>query len=222
LFSRTAEALAAGKVVGWFRGRLEFGPRALGARSILADPRRPEMQSILNQKIKFREGFRPFAPAVLAEHAAEWFALPRGQESPYMLLTAPVREPHRAELTAAERETMQSHPDFCRRAAIARSSIPAVTHVDYSARVQTVDHRRLPDFHKLLAAFHDLTGCPVLANTSFNVRGEPIVCTPADAYRCFLATGMDLLVLEDCILSKMPAVDPPTSSVPENLANALV
>jgi carbamoyltransferase len=204
LLTLAAKALAAGKVVGWFRGRMEFGPRALGARSILADPRRAEMQSLLNQKIKFREGFRPFAPAVLAEHAADWFDLPRDHDSPYMLLTAPVRQQHRAVLTVQERETMQSHPDFCRRAAVPRSSIPAVTHVDYSARVQTVDRMRHPDFHRLLSRFHELTGCPVLANTSFNVRGEPIVCTPADAHRCFLATGMDMLVLEDCILQKTP------------------
>ena len=218
-----AEALAAGKVVGWFRGRMEFGPRALGARSILADPRRADMQSVLNQKIKFREGFRPFAPAVLAEHASAWFDLPRGQESPYMLLTAPVRDSCRRALTAQERETMQTHPDFCRRAAVPRSTIPAVTHVDYSARVQTVDPARHPDFHRLLTRFHERTGCPVLANTSFNVRGEPIVCTPADAYRCFLTTGMDMLVLEDCILQKAPVADLPAATrEQENLANALV
>jgi hypothetical protein len=181
---------------------MEFGPRALGARSILADARRPEMQSVLNQKIKFREGFRPFAPAVLAEHAGEWFDLPRGQESPYMLVTAPVAERHRAVLSSVDREGMQSDPDFCRRAAIVRSQIPAVTHVDFSARVQTVDAERNPTFHALLSEFYKLTGCPVLANTSFNVRGEPIVCTPEDAYRCFLATGMDLLVLEDCVVEK--------------------
>jgi carbamoyltransferase len=202
LYRQTAQALAEGKVIGWFRGRMEFGPRALGSRSILADPRRPQMQSVLNQKIKFREGFRPFAPAVLAEHAADWFDLPRGQESPYMLLTAPVREAHRTPLSAADRQTMQSDPDFCRRAGVVRSAIPAVTHVDYSARVQTVDRQRSPDFHGLLSAFHELTGCPVLANTSFNVRGEPIVCTPLDALRCFQATQMDVLVLEDCIVEK--------------------
>lgn len=223
LLANTARALADGKIVGWFRGRMEFGPRALGTRSILADPRRPEMQSTLNQKIKFREGFRPFAPAVLAERAQDWFDLPRGQESPYMLFTAPVRERHRLALTADDQHTMQSHPDFCRRAAVARSAIPAVTHVDYSARVQSVDVRRAPELHALLSAFHDLTGCPVLANTSFNVRGEPIVCTPGDAYRCFLATGMDVLVLEDCILEKAAAVSSQTNSNrEERLADALV
>jgi carbamoyltransferase len=223
LLALTARALADGKIVGWFQGRMEFGPRALGARSILADARRPEMQSVLNQKIKFREGFRPFAPAVLAERAHEWFELPRGQDSPYMLLTAPVREQHRAILSAEDRETMHSHPDFCRRAAVVRSTIPAVTHVDYSARVQTVDALRHPTFHSLLSAFHDLTGCPVLANTSFNVRGEPIVCTPADAYRCFLATGMDVLVLEDCLLEKLATANSLASfHQEERFADALV
>ena len=222
LLAQTARALADGKIVGWFRGRMEFGPRALGARSILADPRRLEMQSVLNQKIKFREGFRPFAPAVLAEHAHEWFDLPREHDSPYMLVTAPVREPHRAVLSPEVQRTMLSHPDFCCRAAVARSTIPAVTHVDYSARVQTVDAQRTPEFHALLSAFHDLTGCPVLANTSFNVRGEPIVCAPADAYRCFLATGMDVLVLEDCILEKAEDVNSPAACHPEErLADAL-
>jgi len=204
LMTLAAQALAAGQTIGWFRGRMEFGPRALGARSILADPRRPEMQALLNQKIKFREGFRPFAPAVLAEHASEWFDLPRGHESPYMLLTAPVTERQRTPISSADQAIMKSHPDFCRRAAVVRSTIPAVTHVDHSARVQTVDARRNPDFHALLTAFHKLTGCPVLANTSFNVRGEPIVCTPADAYRCFFATGLDLLVMEDCVVEKAP------------------
>ncbi|MCI0361473.1 MAG: carbamoyltransferase [Planctomycetaceae bacterium] len=213
LLALAAQALADGKVVGWFRGRMEFGPRALGARSILADPRRSEMQALLNQKIKFREGFRPFAPAVLAEHAREWFDLPRGHDSPYMLLTAPVAERQRTPISPADREAMDSHPDFCRRAAIVRSTIPAVTHVDHSARVQTVDAGRNPDFHALLAAFHKLTGCPVLANTSFNVRGEPIVCTPADAYRCFLATGLDLLVLEDCMIEKAPGADEVSTAV---------
>ena len=223
LYAQTAQALAEGKVVGWFRGRMEFGPRALGGRSILADPRLPEMQSVLNQKIKFREGFRPFAPAVLAEHAAEWFDLPRGQESPYMLLTAPVREPQRIALSPQDRQTMHSDPDFCRRAAVVRSTIPAVTHVDHSARVQTVDCQRSPDFHGLLTAFHDLTGCPVLANTSFNVRGEPIVCIPADALRCFRATQMDLLVLEDCILVNTPSADTAMlATAREACTNALV
>jgi carbamoyltransferase len=202
LNSFVAKALADGKVVAWFNGRMEFGPRALGSRSILADARRPEMQSVLNQKIKFREGFRPFAPAVLAEHAREWFDLPKQQESPYMLLTAPLAEKQRRELSAADRELMRSDPDFCLRAAVVRSAIPAVTHVDSSARVQTVDPMRHPAFHALLTEFQKHTSCPLLVNTSFNVRGKPIVCTPADAYRCFLETGIDLLVLEDCVVEK--------------------
>ena len=223
LLALTARALAAGKVVGWFQGRMEFGPRALGCRSILADARRPEMQSVLNQKIKFRESFRPFAPAVLAEHAHRWFDLPRSHDSPYMLLIAPITEAQRVPLSAADQQTMQSHPDLCIRASIVRSTIPAVTHVDQSARLQTVDAERNPRFHALLQAFYELTGCPVLANTSFNVRGEPIVCTPADAYRCFLATEMDMLVLEDCLLTKASAAaDVHETSWKEGTHNALV
>jgi carbamoyltransferase len=193
----TAELLASGRVVGWFDGRMEFGPRALGGRSILGDPRRPEMQSVMNQKIKFRESFRPFAPAVLAERAADWFDLPRQAESPYMLLVAPVAGAHR-----------QTPPDSSvpltglAKLALPRSDIPAVTHVDGSARVQTVDRERNPRFHLLLERFQAKTGCPVLINTSFNVRGEPIVCTPAEAYRCFMATNIDALVIGDCILLK--------------------
>jgi carbamoyltransferase len=204
LNTRMARALADGKVVGWFSGRMEFGPRALGSRSILADARRPEMQSVLNQKIKFREGFRPFAPAVLAEQASDWFNLAKGQGSPYMLLTAPVAEAQRRVISPTDEVQMRSDPDLCRRAAVIRSSIPAVTHVDFSARVQSVDRTRNPLFHALLSEFYEQTGCPVLINTSFNVRGEPIVCTPEDAYRCFLATEMDFLVLEDCIIEKPP------------------
>jgi carbamoyltransferase len=202
LFREAAGLLAAEKVVGWFRGRMEFGPRALGARSILADARSPQMQARLNQKIKFRESFRPFAPAVLAEHAGAWFDLPKGQESPYMLLTAPVRSEHRLPLTQRQQKLMGTDPDLCRRVQVERSTIPAVTHVDYSARLQTVDSTRFPDFHRLLSAFQSLTGSPVLVNTSFNVRGEPMVCTPQDALRCFLATDMDALVLQDFLLLK--------------------
>jgi carbamoyltransferase len=175
-----AALLAQQKVVGWFHGRMEFGPRALGARSILADPRPPGMQATINLKIKFRESFRPFAPAVLKEHAHRWFAVREGQESPYMLLVAPVREEHRAP----------------------HSSIPAITHVDHSARLQTVDPGRHPRFYQLIERFYAKTGCPMLVNTSFNVRGEPIVCTPHDAYRCFLATGMDALALENFVILK--------------------
>lgn len=181
---------------------MEFGPRALGARSILGDPRCPHMQATMNLKIKFRESFRPFAPAVLREHAHEWFELPPGVESPHMLLVAPILEQHRVPIPIGQLRTMAHDPDLRRRVNVVRSSLPAITHVDYSARVQTVDEVRNPRFYKLLQAFYALTGCPVLVNTSFNVRGEPIVCTPQDAYRCFLATDMDALVLEDCVLHK--------------------
>src|SRR5258706_731122 len=191
-----ADALAQGQIVGFLSGRMEFGPRALGARSILGDPRRPEMQSRMNLKIKFRESFRPFAPAVLEEHAAEYFELEG--ESPYMLLVAPVRKERQRPMKHAVSEGDDMLPILNQP----RSDIPAVTHVDYSARVQTVGADANPEFRRLLKAFHANTGCPVLVNTSFNVRGEPIVCTPQDAYRCFMRTGMDLLVLEDCLLWK--------------------
>jgi carbamoyltransferase len=181
---------------------MEFGPRALGARSILGDPRSPRMQATMNLKIKFRESFRPFAPAVLQEEAARWFDLEPGQESPYMLLVAPVSRQHWCGLSPDQRDVMSADPDLRNRVNIPRSTIPAVTHVDYSARIQTVDAERNPRFHGLLERFFVRTGCPVLVNTSFNVRGEPIVCTPADAYRCFLATEMDALVLEDHVLLK--------------------
>ena len=181
---------------------MEFGPRALGARSILGDPRSPRMQATMNLKIKFRESFRPFAPSVLQEHAHEWFGVAPGQESPYMLLVAPVLERHRVPIAPEDLEVMASHPDLRQRVNVIRSTVPAITHVDYSARLHTVDPERNPRFHGLLETFRRLTGCPVLVNTSFNVRGEPIVCTPQDAYRCFLATGMDALVLEDYILYK--------------------
>jgi carbamoyltransferase len=196
-----ADALASGKVVGYFNGRMEFGPRSLGARSILGDPRCSDMQSTMNLKVKFRESFRPFAPAVIAERAAEYFELEG--ESPYMLLTAPVKTERQIPMDRSAFEGDDMIPILHQK----RSDIPAVTHVDYSARVQTVDPERNPDFFRLLNAFDELTGCPVLVNTSFNVRGEPIVCTPQDAYRCFMRTGMDLLVLEDRLLwkSEQPA-----------------
>jgi len=181
---------------------MEFGPRALGARSILADPRRPEMQALLNQKTKLREGFRPFAPAVLVEHAAEWFDVSAAHPSPYMLFTAPVAQSRRLPAANMIVAPLQSSDDFSSRAAEVRSEIPAVTHVDFSARLQTVDLENCSAFHALLTEFHRRTGCPVLVNTSFNVRGEPIVCTPEDAYRCFATTGIDVLVLEDCIVEK--------------------
>jgi carbamoyltransferase len=202
LVEHVANLLAAGKVVGWFHGRMEFGPRALGARSILGDARSPNMQAMMNQKIKFRESFRPFAPCVLREQGAEWFEVEADEESPYMLLVAPLRQEHRLALDAKQRETMQTHPDLRRRVNVVRSPVPAITHVDYSARLQTVDDERNPRFYRLLQAFQERTGCPMLVNTSFNVRGEPIVCTPRDAYRCFLATAIDVLVLEDYVVNK--------------------
>ncbi len=191
-----AGAIADGKVVGYFSGRMEFGPRSLGARSILGDPRNPEMQSTMNLKVKFRESFRPFAPAVIAGRAADYFEIEG--ESPYMLLVAPVKTERQLPMDRAVSDGDDMMPILHQQ----RSDIPAVTHVDYSARVQTVDQERSPDFFRILSAFDQLTGCPVLVNTSFNVRGEPIVCTPQDAYRCFMRTGMDLLVLEDCLLWK--------------------
>jgi len=201
--------LAEGKVVGWFQGRMEFGPRALGARSILGDPRSPAMQATMNLKIKFRESFRPFAPVVLKERASGWFDLD-GHESPYMLLVAPVRTEHWCAIPPDQQAVMATDPDLRNRVNVPRSTIPAVTHVDYSARVQTVDADRHPRFHRLIERFYARTGCPVLVNTSFNVRGEPIVCTPEDAYRCFMATEMDVLVLEDSVLLKehQPRHDP--------------
>ncbi len=202
LLETVTDLLAAGKIVGWFHGRMEFGPRALGARSILGDPRSPSMQATMNVKIKFRESFRPFAPCVLASEAHRWFGLEPGQESPYMLLVAPVLEEHRIAVSADDVLLMANDPDLRKRVNVARSTIPAVTHVDYSARVQTVDERRNRRFTRLIETFYTRTGCPVLVNTSFNVRGEPIVCTPEDAYRCFLATEMDALVLEDVVLLK--------------------
>ena len=194
-FETVAKALAEGKIVGWFQGRMEFGPRALGGRSILGDPRNPAMQSVMNLKIKHRESFRPFAPAVLRERVAEYFEL--DTDSPYMLLVAPVvknrripQAPHSENLWGIELLNQ------------ARSDIPAVTHLDYSARVQTVHEDTNPRYYRLLQTFEKHTGCAVLVNTSFNVRGEPIVCSPEDAYRCFMRTEMDLLVLENCVLIK--------------------
>jgi carbamoyltransferase len=190
-----AKALADGRAVGWFQGRMEFGPRSLGARSILADPRSPTMQRMLNLKIKYRESFRPFAPAVLAEDASQWFEM--DCESPYMLLVADVRQNRRRSMSAGEQALFGID-----KLSIARSEIPAVTHVDYSARVQTVHANTNPLFHQLLTRFKALTGCPVLVNTSFNVRGEPIVCTPSDAFRCFMGNDLDMLVIGNCILHK--------------------
>ena len=192
---RVARLLADGLVIGLVQGRMEFGPRALGARSIIGDARSPKMQSVMNLKIKFRESFRPFAPAVLREHVAEWFEL--DAESPYMLLVADVVKSRRIAMTSEEQALWGIE-----KLNVPRSEIPAVTHVDYSARVQTVRRDASPLFYDIISAFNRLTGCPVIVNTSFNVRGEPIVCTPEDAYRCFMRTAMDVLVLESFILLK--------------------
>jgi carbamoyltransferase len=201
-----ADLLAEGRVVGFFHGRMEFGPRALGGRSILGDPRRTDMQAKMNVKIKFRESFRPFAPVVLKENAGDYFDLE--QESPYMLLVGPVKESHRNK-EAAAKSAGKNGIDLLN---VQRSDVPAITHVDYSARVQTLTPDRNGMFYRVAEAFHKKTGCPVLINTSFNIRGEPIVNTPQDAYRCFMYTDMDALVLEDCILLKedqppMPGAD---------------
>jgi carbamoyltransferase len=191
----TAQALADQAAVGWFQGEMEFGPRALGNRSILADARSPVMQKTLNLKVKYRESFRPFAPAVLSEDVADWFELENG--SPYMLMVADVVKRRRRTMSAEERSLFGID-----KLNVPRSEIPAVTHVDYSARVQTVHKETNPRFHDLISAFKALTGCPVLVNTSFNVRGEPIVCTPEDAFRCFMGTELDLLAIGNCLLRK--------------------
>jgi len=190
-----ADALASEKVVGLMQGRMEFGPRALGGRSILGDARSPKMQAVMNLKIKFRESFRPFAPAVMREHVAEWFEL--DGESPYMLLVADVKGNRRLPVPA-EAEKLWG----IEKLNVPRSTVPAITHVDYSARIQTVRRDTNPLYYDIMAAFHRRTGCPVIVNTSFNVRGEPIVCTPEDAYRCFMRTNMDVLVLENFILER--------------------
>jgi len=193
VLQRTADALAGGQSVGWFQGRMEFGPRALGNRSILADPRRPEMQRRLNLQIKYRESFRPFAPIVLEEDVQDWFDLT--EASPYMLLVAPVAEARRHILPPGTEVGLGSLN-------VMRSEIPAITHVDFSARVQTVSSATNPTAHALLSEFKKRTGCPVLVNTSFNVRGEPIVCTPQDAFTCFMRTDLDVLVVENNLLLK--------------------
>ena len=193
--SQVADLLADGKVVGWFNGRMEFGPRALGSRSIIGDARSQTMQSVMNLKIKYRESFRPFAPSCLEEDVGSYFEIDR--PSPYMLLVAPVREDRRVRMTDEENSLFGID-----RLNVPRSDIPAVTHVDYSARIQTVNEIDHPEYHRLISAFKQRTGCGVIINTSFNVRGEPIVCTPEDAYRCFMRTEMDALVLEGVLLLK--------------------
>lgn len=195
LIDTAAQALANGLALGWFQGRMEFGPRALGARSILGDPRSPTMQKTLNLKVKYRESFRPFAPSVLREDVTEWFDL--DTDSPYMLLVASVHAEHQRAMSAEEQKFFGID-----KLNVQRSDIPAVTHVDYSARVQTVHVETNPRFHALIARFKALTGCPMVVNTSFNIRGEPIVCTPEDAFRCFMGTGLDILIVGNCVLHK--------------------
>jgi len=195
IIDRIAALLAEENVVGWFDGRMEFGPRALGARSILADPRSPRMQALINLKIKFREGFRPFAPSVLRDRASEYFDI--DVESPYMLIVAPVAESRRVAAAPATGELWGID-----RLNVPRSGIPAVTHLDYSARIQTVTADRNPRFHRLISEFERRTGCPLVVNTSFNVRGEPIVCTPTDAYRCFMRTDLDYLAIGRFLIAK--------------------
>ena len=195
IIEKTAQALAGGKAVGWFQGRMEFGPRALGGRSVLGDARSPSMQKTLNLKVKYRESFRPFAPSVLREDVADWFEL--DGDSPYMLLVADVVESRRRPMSDDEKALFGID-----KLNVPRSEVPAVTHVDYSARVQTVHRETNPRYHALISRFKEITGCPVIVNTSFNVRGEPIVCTPEDAFHCFMGTEIEVLVVGDCLLVK--------------------
>ncbi|MCO5144080.1 MAG: hypothetical protein M9962_13400, partial [Oligoflexia bacterium] len=195
VYEITVDTLKKGQAVGWHQGRMEFGPRALGGRSILGDPRSPKMQSVLNLKVKYRESFRPFAPAVIRERLSEWFEL--DVDSPYMLLVADVHKSQRKEMTESEKKLFGIE-----KLNVPRSTIPAVTHVDYSARIQTIHKETNPRFHALLEKFYSETGTPVLVNTSFNVRGEPIVCSPEDSFRCFMGTDIELLVIEDFVMYK--------------------
>jgi carbamoyltransferase len=195
LIEAAVAAIVEGKAVGWFQGRMEFGPRALGARSILGDARSPRMQSLLNVKVKFRESFRPFAPSVLREDVSDWFEL--DADSPYMLIVADVLERRRRAMSEEEKALFGID-----KLNVPRSEIPAVTHVDYSARIQTVHEETNPRYYALISTFKRLTGCPVIVNTSFNVRGEPLVCTPEDAFRCFMGTEIDVLAIGNCLLKK--------------------
>jgi carbamoyltransferase len=198
LLDRTVDLLVSEKVVGWSQDRMEFGPRALGARSIIGDPRSAKMQKIMNLKIKFREGFRPFAPSVLSEHSAEYFELPLDVDSPYMLIVAPVRPDKRT----PDAEQLMQGLSGIDKLNVKRSDLPSITHVDFSARIQTVTEELNGRYYRLIKRFFERTGCPVLVNTSFNIRGEPIVCSPQDAYRCFMGTHVDALILEDNLLLK--------------------
>jgi carbamoyltransferase len=213
LCERVADLIAEGKVVGWMQGRMEFGPRALGSRSILGDARNREIQSVMNLKIKFRESFRPFAPSVLQSRVQDWFEMRPQEPSPYMLLVAPVQPTRRVEVNGQANDLAGLD-----KLKICRSEVPAITHVDYSARVQTVDESRNGRYCKLLKVFEEKTGCPLIVNTSFNVRSEPIVCTPDDAYRCFMATNMDALVIENFVLLKSEQPDAQEFKIDEYLA----
>ena len=213
LLDRVTDLIMAEKVVGWFQDRMEFGPRALGARSIMGDARSNKMQAMMNLKIKYRESFRPFAPSVLEEDAAEYFEF-NGHSSPYMLMVAKVQDKHRSKLDEGDRALM-CDPDLRKRVNVLRSDIPAVTHVDYSARLQTVNQTRNGRFYRLMRRFKEKSGCSVVVNTSFNIRGEPIVCTPEDAYRCFMGTDMDALVLENCLLLKEEQRSVPSGAIEE-------
>ena len=195
LINKVVNALVNKKAIGWMQGRMEFGPRALGGRSIIADPRSPHMQKQLNLKVKYRESFRPFAPSVLREDVGQWFE--HASESPYMLIVAYVKKDKRRSMTSFEKRLFGID-----KLNVPRSSVPAVTHVDYSARIQTVDSNTNPRFHALISKFKEKTGCPLIVNTSFNVRGEPIVCTPKDAFKCFMGTELDILVVGDYLLIK--------------------
>jgi carbamoyltransferase len=199
LLETVAAEVAGEKVVGWFAGRMEFGPRALGSRSFIGDARSPAMQAQMNLRIKFRESFRPFAPIVLREDVGYWFD--HNDDSPYMLVVADVKKEHQRQLSAEEEQSMRD-PDLRKRVNVARSTLPAVTHVDMSARLQTIDERRHGRFYRLMKEFKRQTGCGVMINTSFNIRGEPIVCTPGDAFRCLQATDMDTLVVENFVLRR--------------------
>jgi len=213
LIENVSELISQEKVIGWFQGRMEFGPRALGSRSIIGDARSEKMQSIMNRKIKFRESFRPFAPCVLRENVQDYFYMSDSKESPYMLLVAYVQNDKRLPLNTPL-ETLKGLDKL----KVKRSCVPAITHVDYSARVQTVDAERHQKLHRLMSRFKEITGCPVIINTSFNIRGEPIVCSPEHAYRCFMATNMDVLVMENHLLYKQEQPQATQHEVDEYMA----
>jgi len=213
LIDKVTDLISQGKVIGWFQDRMEFGPRALGNRSILGDARNEQMQSKMNLKIKFRESFRPFAPCVLREYVSEYFEMRDHQDSPYMLLVADVKKEKRIADNISHNSV-----NGLDKLKLKRSIVPAITHVDYSARIQTVDNQRHPKLHRLISRFKEKTGCPVIINTSFNIRGEPIVCSPEHAYRCFMATDMDVLVLQNQILLKSEQPQPKQYNQTEYMA----